>query len=379
MTTPDIETDERRGLPSASGMQRIMDCPASLPLTELLRQNGQLPADHGSADADRGTRIHAILDALANDQPLPESEPDELAEARELWETVQTIVTRSFGVNPAGVEIITEKRLWLLDEFDSPIASCRFDFLAAVQPEQGRALLLDYKTGRSFIPAPRENWQMLTGAVLVRNEYGVPEITAGVVQSNREPMVDVFSAEVLELADARIRYAVSRRHIDPFTVPFHASPDNCKYCPARLACPKLHMDHAIARMLPDPEVFIATAPTHRLGEFLVAAESAKTLFKAAEKEMAFRLTSGQEDANWHMASGPARRKITDAAAMGKALIAEGATVDTVLAAMSLNVGAAEAVLKDATKLKGKALAARMAEIGADYIVAPEPEPSLKRR
>lgn len=371
--------DERRGLPSASSMQRILECAGSLPLTERLRVMGRLPADHGSEDADRGTRIHAILDCLSDNREPAAFDPEEMAEARELWEQAQEIITRTFGTDLSDVEIKIEERRWMLDPFtEEPIASGRYD-ITAVSEARRQGLVLDYKTGHGNVPRSESNWQLRMGAVQLMEAHTISSVIVGVVQSGCQVHTATFNSTDLQRFQSQIIEAIGRKFMDPFKLGFDPSEDRCKYCPARLACPRLHYDLSTIHSESDPLLLIATASTPRLSDFLLSLESVEVIAKAAKTEMTARLKAGEEDANWHMASGPARRKITNAAAMGKALIAEGATVETVLAAISLNVGAAEAVLKDATKLKGKALAARMVEIGADYIVASEPEPSLKRR
>jgi hypothetical protein len=66
--------DERRGAPSASGMDRLCNCPASFAME---RENG---VDMESDDAASGTRIHNALAGLLpyEDLTLPEQETHDM-------------------------------------------------------------------------------------------------------------------------------------------------------------------------------------------------------------------------------------------------------------------------------------------------------------
>ena len=70
--------DERRGVPSASGMDRLMNCPASFEMERLA------PRDEGNEDAASGTRIHAVLAGLASEDALSAAEQEtcEMCEAQ---------------------------------------------------------------------------------------------------------------------------------------------------------------------------------------------------------------------------------------------------------------------------------------------------------
>lgn len=375
------EQDERQGLPSASSMQRIMECKASLPLTNRLREQGLLPVDHGTEYSKKGDRVHEILAALATGAPLAqmaEFDPAEMEEALELWESAQQIITQVFGTELSDVEIRVEERIWLCDEDGEKMASGRFD-LVAVSVARNQALILDYKTGHGDVPEPLNNWQTLTGAVIVWVESGVENFTAAIVQTRYRPQVAQYDGPAVGEALNQIDDALALKEADPFVVGFNPSTDRCKYCPARLACPRLHYDLTAIRAAENPDLIIATAPTPRLSQFLLACESVAILAKTAKAEMEHRLRNGETDEHWHMAASAGRRQVNDARALAQALIAEGATVDQTLAAMTITIGNAEAVLKAATNLKGKALTQRLNAIGEFCIETSQPEPSLKRK
>lgn len=374
------EADERKGLPSASSMQRIMNCPASLPLTHRLRELGQLPTDHGSEDASRGTRIHDYLQALGEGaETLPSGlTQEELEEALSLWDRAQDVITQLFGEDLAEVDIVVEQRLWLEDALTGDaVFSGRFDLIAM---DTDKALILDYKTGFSDVPIAAENWQIMAGAVLFREAFGNGrEIYGTILQTGHKAEVSRIETDAIRQAGRLILMRLNEKESDPFTLGFNPSDENCKYCPARLACPRLHYDLKEVTGITNADALISTASTPRLDAFLNQLESIERITKAARKEMAARLERGEEAPNYHLASGPARRKVVDAGKLASALISEGADTSTVLASMSMTVGNAERVLKDATGLKGKALKEKMEALAGDAIEAKEPEPSLKRK
>jgi len=371
-----VADDERLGLPSASGLQRIVECPASLPLTVQLRDRGELPPDRGSEDADRGTRIHEVLEAFATGAELPaDVDPEEFREAEALWERSQTILTRTFGEDLSGVELLVEKRFWLMDENGEKSASGRYD-LIGVSEARKEALVIDYKSGWGEVAPAEHNYQLGFAAAVLHEAYGVERVTACINQTGSAPDTAVFTEKEIGLFLYEIDMALSRKDADPFELGFRKG-HRCTYCPARLACPAHH--YALAQVQASPLAILASTPTPRLDEFLVKLESVDVIAKAARAEMEARLRNGETAANWHLEASAGKRQVTNAAALANAIIAEGAPLGDVLGAMSLPVGKAESLLGAATKLKGKPLKNRLAEIGGQHIAITEPKPTLKRK
>jgi hypothetical protein len=185
-----------------------------------------------------------------------------------------------------------------------------------------------------------------------------------------------IDADLLVIDDA-----LRRKTADPFEVGFRPSPHRCQYCPARSACPRLHYDLDRAGEVmsqPRPDELILSFQTPDLSRFLRACESVETLQKTAAQEMERRLRAGETDAAYGLVEGRTMRKVVNAAALVSRLTEEGVPLPKALAAMSITVGNAETLLKDATGLKGKHLAARMKEIGEGCIVKPEPELKMGR-
>jgi hypothetical protein len=353
--------DERKGKPSASGMQRIMECAACLPLTNQLRREGKLPEDKGSDDASFGTAVHAVLASIAMGEDIRRHAPEHVEAAWPLWDQARRF--RPDG-NP---RLIVEKRLWSnLGEF-----SGMFDLVWLMDES---AVLIDYKTLHGNHPPAHINWQLKTGAVLLRQNYGVSSVTAVLLQTMKAPSVAEWNEIDIEEFEDEIQQRVWRGNPDPWWAGFNPHPDLCNYCPARLSCPAHH--HMIGQAMATEAITTATTP--RLSEFLRACEVVEIHRKAALAEMERRLLMGETDGHFALAPGTTKRKITSVPTLVNRLIAEGVPMKDALAAMSMTMGDAEKLLKSATGLKGGEFAEKMKEISEGCIEKPEPELKLKR-
>lgn len=384
MNTTIKTTDERQGLPSSSGMQRIMDCSACLPLTVHLKSIGKLPRDIESKDAAHGTSVHAICEELALGREISEGEPDEIEEAKELWESAQAAVVRLIGKSLDELEVHVEERFWHYDPDSNKIASGRFDLIAVDRSTSPAvAVILDYKTGHNEVPLPAVNWQLRHGAVLVAANLDVDTVHGVIIQTMRKVEQTTFQPDEIVFFMEAIEEALSMpsKLASPFDVPFSSSEENCRYCPARLHCPRLLHDLEVADSLAvsnDPYRMIASADTATLGKFLLRCETVETISKAAKEEMTERLRGGDTSPYWHLEASAPRRKVTDARKVVNVIIAAGASVDNALGAMSITIGAAEGLLKG-VGYKGKVAKEYLEQNCADAITLSNPEPSLKRK
>jgi len=373
-TTKPIEIDDRRGLPSASSFNRYMRCPASLGLETQMRREGTLPADRGNKDANRGTRVHEVLESLARGSEIPSASIAEATQARQLWQDAQGVIAQVFGADLSDVDFIIEERLWFEDAHGEDVASGRFD-LMAYSEARAIGLVLDYKTGWNDVAPPSDNWQLFAGAVLLSHEIDVESVTVAIIDGS-EPKPYTISSACIVFAREQLDSMLHRRNGDPWALGYSATDDNCRYCPCRLQCPRLAWAMELAQR---GIVSMANFPTPRLGEFLTACSQVALLDKAARAEMEHRLRNGETDTAWYLEAAAPRRTVTDAGTLARAIIAEGAEVGEVLAAMTISIGAAESLLADATGLKGKVLKERMADISGGSITMRELEPTLKRR
>ena len=243
--------DPRRGLPSAHAMYRVANCPGSETLITSLRQVGkyyELP----NRDAASGIRNHEYLalDALGAHAQAADflntmtfSERTLVEKAAEIREA---LVTEFLG-NGSHKEIIIEKRFWYHQGYSARFSG-QPDFIAI---KDGRALVINYKTGRKEAEPVADNLQLRTEIVLLKhNRPELVEIQGAIV----EPFVEwdpervSYDADSLVKAEAQILAFVDRTTWEPdnrFPGPW------CARCPARAYCPEAL---AYIQTIPNPEV-----------------------------------------------------------------------------------------------------------------------------
>jgi hypothetical protein len=354
-------TDERKGKPSASGMQRIMECAACLPLTNQLRREGKLPEDKGSDQANFGTAVHEILELLALGVMPVGFDQKHIEAAMPLWDQAQ-----KFEPDYQAATAV-EERIWSnCGEFSGMFDLVWIGFESAV--------LLDYKTLHGNHPPANINWQLKTGAVLLRQNYGVSSVKAVLLQTMKAPSVAEWNEIDIEEFESEIQGRLWNRDRDPWRAGFNPNPNLCPHCPASLSCPAHH--HLIGQAMATDAITTATTP--RLSEFLRACEVVDMHKKAALAEMEHRLFMGETDIHFTLAFGATKRKITSVPTLVNRLIGEGVPMKSALSAMSMSLGDAESLLKKATGLKGSEFAEKMREISEGCIEKPEPELKLKR-
>lgn len=230
-----LELDPRWGLPSASQMYRLRECPGSLALSNRVRRAGLFVPEDPLAKS--GTLVHRYL---ALDPDCPEAltlysgfDSEERAVIRGC-ETIKSELTSQW--NPEGVECseLIEKRLWYGTKIFRDFSG-QPDFVLVDQPNK-RALILDYKTGRLESEPASDNLQLRTLTVLLKHNYpALAEIQAAIV----EPFVSwesdrvAYSEDNFKYAEGEIldivhsaKWDYAQRHPGPW----------CKHCPARAYC-----------------------------------------------------------------------------------------------------------------------------------------------
>lgn len=214
-----LSVDERNGLPSASGLERIALCPGSWRLESLC------PRDEGGEDAASGTRIHAFL--AGEDIELSD---DELNLAKKCVNQAALLIQPDF-------EKSVEQRLWYRNAEGERLFSGQSDVIAR---KDDVALVIDYKTGRGEVSASSENLQLRGLAVLVKHNCPwVQRVSVAIIQplARKEPVVCEYGLEELEQAEKQILSILEdARKSDAPLVPSESA---CKYCRAKTICPAL--------------------------------------------------------------------------------------------------------------------------------------------
>jgi len=232
MTT---ESDPRQGLPSASGLYRLRNCPGSYAMGREAIARNMTPPD-GSDDAASGTRIHRWLETESAEDwnALNYAEQQTAAlcqsQARRLLadfakrhgEITWTGREKRLAINAFGIVLDAASSL-------NRIGSGQADLIAQAGDN---LLVIDYKTGRGDITPADANDQLRGLAALASHiNRGSVEV-AIVAPMIGQPTVAVFDREALKAAKAwLVRTWLNAPHATET-----AAGDWCQYCPARLIC-----------------------------------------------------------------------------------------------------------------------------------------------
>ena len=232
MTT---ESDPRQGLPSASGLYRLRNCPGSYAMGREAIARNMTPPD-GSDDAASGTRIHRWLETESAEDwnALNYAEQQTAAlcqsQARRLLadfakrhgEITWTGREKRLAINAFGIVLDAASSL-------NRIGSGQADLIAQAGDN---LLVIDYKTGRGDITPADANDQLRGLAALASHiNRGSVEV-AIVAPMIGQPTVAVFDREALKAAKVwLVRTWLNAPHATET-----AAGDWCQYCPARLIC-----------------------------------------------------------------------------------------------------------------------------------------------
>ncbi len=325
MTT---ESDPRQGLPSASGLYRLRNCPGSYRMErEAIARNMAPPDD--SEDAASGTRIHKWLETESDEDwaalSYGEQRTATLCQGQRNW-LLADFAKRHGEVTWEG----REKRLAInafgivLDAASSlnRIGSGQADLIA----QAGENLIvIDYKTGRGDITPADANDQLRGLAALVSHiNRGSVEV-AIVAPMVGQPTVAEFSRESLRVA----RDWLVHQWLQAPEATETKAGAWCQYCPARLIC-RAYADHNAQTLapltrdgLPPDKVKEAlfarayeadTATLAEMGERVRMLEWGAAAIKAAIRR---RLEEGGlaadelRDAGWELLETNGNREITD--------------------------------------------------------------------
>lgn len=166
--------DPRRGLPSASNMERYFHCNRSYLLEKQVPENERFTNEA----AEAGDRIHfanetsdlSVLDSM--------TEQDLVERIREREEMIFNQWVDDHQIRDA--EIRREERVWLLSN-GIRACSAKLDFYA-ISPAKRMALIIDAKSGRKSVAPPVKNLQLRTAGVILAANYFLVGARVAIVQ-----------------------------------------------------------------------------------------------------------------------------------------------------------------------------------------------------
>jgi len=366
-----LMTDERRGLPSISSLERYALCPGSWQAETWVRAFYPKPevrkSDEWSA-ADAGNRIHA---ALAGDDDVELSRYEgwtkERCEEYEL--TVLAQLKEEYGFEPS--EVIREQRFSLGDkrfELGGQIISTGKADVIYVYGDN--ILVVDYKTGSIGAGNIELNYQLTGYAVLAwQNFHGTQNVFVAIVQPNAPEKISVASLNYDDLKRAEVGIVNVIQKATSGTIERHAElSKQCKYCPAKGFCPEFVAASSKAITLsPDLEVAVSlnaktaaedylmnVAPVEQVVAIFEKRQVLETILDAVKRRLKTELNGNPESVpGYELAPSGAIRSMTDLqAALNK--IRDLMTPEEFRKLLTISIPALEKTHKEKSGLKGKA-------------------------
>jgi len=362
-------TDERYGVPSASGMRRIANCPPSFKL-------GQLYPDPVSFYATTGDKIHAALERWGEHGSEDGLSIEDIQTAEMCIDQRNELLDNWIG-DEQNYQVYKETRLVMTPlgrVFDDSaelkvkvVFSGKADFVAVFG--EG-ALVVDYKTLHGDHDHAAVNDQLRALAVLVAERHKATQVRVAIVQPWKgKPTVADYNEQALKDAAQWLDLSLKR---EAKSKPEDAKPgDWCKFCPARVNCeaftrPALataetaiiqvsSMDDETARKalfaraaeLPDGELAARYRGLKMLGWYI----------NAVEGNVRMRAEEGGEFAANHfrIVEGKPKETIADVSVVWSHLEKLGVTAEDFTRECKTTKKATTALVRKVTGFKGKAL------------------------
>jgi len=241
----------RHTLCGPSSLERRALCPGSLAQESWLDRG-----DEKDADADRGTACHAAMEAFVLGLPEPELTDDEARDVAEAKKALEMLlmgdeILRDTVILPNG-EIANRVRRTRggatvyveLELLDLPYSSesTEIGTMDLVFIYEDHILLIDWKFGGSFVPAPKWNLQLKGYALGLWKDFPTLPIHVAIVQP--QVMVEyqvvpwVYEPEERDQFFSELSGIVARCHREP---DFMVVGKACQFCQAarHVTCPAI--------------------------------------------------------------------------------------------------------------------------------------------
>lgn len=265
--------DERKGLPSASEMSRVVNCPASRSRAIALNF---APVPDRDTSRQQGTDLHSAMAGELDDEDV---EQDDLQTAIDICRHREENLLVQLGFKEPEIHI--EERLWLTHK-GAQIASGKPD---KVFLENGRFLIVEYKLARKDQPRPSKNVQLIFQAILTAEHYGVTEGILAVIPAWR-PMPPVAEITKAELEDWKQTILEAIGESEGPNPSAQAGPW-CDHCDARFLCPEAISIVRQASEL-NPDSVMTDSPEQMVSNYEVV-QHAKGTIKVWEEQTRARL------------------------------------------------------------------------------------------
>jgi hypothetical protein len=343
-------SDERKGCPSASSFERLMDCPGSLAL------NKEVPKQPSSPAAARGTRVHAGCAGEVGIATLPRDEQQTVAELLQQEEILLNEFTnQQVGEGWAVEEQLTEHRFWA--KATESEWSGKADRVYLLQKGKEKiGLVVDFKSTR-YTTSAEESLQLAALAALVDEHYkrDLSGVHVALVFPDGCDRA-YYDDEALELAADECKQLVDKATITS-TQKRAPSDSACKWCGAKGICPEARGTlNELARM---PSTAVAPADLSRL---LKVSQVAKLLIKDIEEQAKTILNNGGTVEGWELKPGHARSKITDTEEVYRRAAVLGIDGETFSKQVTISKKDLDKLVREGLEYKGKQAAETVANL-----------------
>jgi hypothetical protein len=364
---------ERLDLPSASGAHADRRCVGRQNLIRVLRSQGLLKEIPQSADASRGTLVHA---AWAGEKvKLSPQESKTLEELRRL----EAMLVADWSGQETFTLIGRELRLWLHQGID-PLLSGQLD-VAYRSMDWHRVLLLDAKTLYGEIESAEHNDQLRALVALLHFNYpAIQHFRVAIIAPNQNPVCSVADYDRLEaeLALRLTRYTLAESQ-DPQAPRTPGS--YCNHCPAVLNCEEARglvgTTYNLAKRIEQGEFTLPLGEKGaRVLDSITTAESVlKALKEAYKRELGL---AGDCLPGWRLKAGKQVRQITDIEAAMELAVQDGFTLKEFFSCAELSIGRLEQHFGSLKGLSGRALTNHFKSVFEPLITFKQYAPELER-
>jgi hypothetical protein len=232
MTT---ESDPRQGLPSASSLHRLVNCPGSFRAAKEAIASGMAPPDD-SDDAASGTRIHKWLETESDEDwqalSYDEQRTATLCQGQAKWLIADFSKRRGWADRDIRERRFAITAFGVTGDISGPLPWIGSGQADRIVQSGGHMLILDYKTGRGDVTPADANDQLRGLAPLVSHFRPESVEVAIVAPLVGQPTVAEFSRHALKIT----RDWLVHQWINAPDATETKAGAWCQYCPARLAC-----------------------------------------------------------------------------------------------------------------------------------------------
>ena len=322
----------------ASSAQRLALCPGSA------RAEAGLP-ETTSPDAEAGTRMHAIIAAIINQEQFTGLTP-----TRDELDTASLMIVR------AEAAIGERCDQWASKATEARVArgvwTGHVD-LVVVPRSQDCKHVVDWKTGWGDVPDAADNAQMRAYACMVTPTHDPVPVHCHVVTRTGITST-VYDAAGLATAWQELE-GIARDAYDAYAqrIPCPAA---CKYCRAFGNAERCHESVRLipeaAEVLPRAVAGVQGLVPAKLAELLTLAALVEKLAKKVRDEAKRRLEADPSSVpGWALKPGATRRTVADARKAVDALVDAGLPESQAVRALAFSIPEAAAVASDALNLK----------------------------